>query len=67
MKTYRKELWFDTSQRREFINITPEVDRAVRESGVNEGLCLVNAEQNFLLYPVSPSAPPGCPEILGRA
>ncbi len=43
MKNYRKELWFDTSQRREFINITPEVDRAVRESGVNEGLCLVNA------------------------
>ncbi len=43
MKTYRKELWFDTSQRREFINITPEVDRAVRESGVNEGLCLVKA------------------------
>jgi secondary thiamine-phosphate synthase enzyme len=43
MKTYRKELWFHTKNRREFINITKEVERCVEESGVKEGLCLVNA------------------------
>ncbi len=43
MKSYRRELWFDVPQRRAFINITPEVERALRESGVREGLCLVNA------------------------
>ena len=43
MKSYRKELWFDIPARREFRNITPEVEEAVRASGVEEGLCLVNA------------------------
>lgn len=43
MKSYRKELWFNTSKRREFVNITPDVERVVKESGVKEGLCLVNA------------------------
>lgn len=43
MKSYRKELWFETSQRREYINITREVDGCLRESGIREGLCLVNA------------------------
>ena len=43
MKTYRKELWFNTKTRREYINITPEVQSAIDESGVKEGLCLVNA------------------------
>jgi secondary thiamine-phosphate synthase enzyme len=43
MKSYRKELWFEVPTRRAFINITPEVDRAVKESGVQEGLVLVNA------------------------
>lgn len=43
MKSFRKELWFQTSTRRAFINITPEVNRCVRESGVAEGLVLVNA------------------------
>jgi secondary thiamine-phosphate synthase enzyme len=43
MKSYRKELWFTIAKRREFVNITREVDKAVRESGVKEGLCLVNA------------------------
>jgi len=43
MKSYRKELWFNTSKRVEFINITPEVEKAVKESGIKEGLCLVNA------------------------
>ncbi len=43
MKSYRKELWFETPTRRAFINITPQVEEAVRESGIQEGLCLVNA------------------------
>ncbi len=43
MKSFRKELWFQTSTRRAFINITPEVNRCIRESGVSEGLVLVNA------------------------
>ncbi len=43
MKSYRKELWFETSTRRAFINITPEVEKCLAESGINEGLILVNA------------------------
>ncbi len=43
MKSYRKELWFDLPVRMGFINITGEVFAAVRESGVQEGLVLVNA------------------------
>ena len=43
MKSYRKELWFNTPHRRDYINITREVQKAVDESGVREGLCLVNA------------------------
>lgn len=43
MKSYRKELWFETSSRREYINITPEVNKCLQESGVKEGLVLVNA------------------------
>ncbi len=43
MKSYRKELWFSTSRRREMINITPEVNSCLAESGITEGLCLVNA------------------------
>ena len=43
MKSFRKELWFNILKRVEFINITPDVDRALKESGINEGLCLVNA------------------------
>jgi secondary thiamine-phosphate synthase enzyme len=43
MKTHRKELWFDTPARTAFINITKQVEDALRESGVKEGLCLVNA------------------------
>ncbi|MGD8787293.1 MAG: secondary thiamine-phosphate synthase enzyme YjbQ [Phycisphaerales bacterium] len=43
MKSYRKELWFNTSRRREYINITPEVDRCLNESGIKEGLLLCNA------------------------
>jgi secondary thiamine-phosphate synthase enzyme len=43
MKSYRKELWFDIRGRREFVNITPDVRDALRESGIKEGLLLVNA------------------------
>ncbi|MBW6466567.1 MAG: secondary thiamine-phosphate synthase enzyme YjbQ [Brevefilum sp.] len=43
MKSYRKELWFQVPTRRALINITPEVNQALRESGIQEGLCLVNA------------------------
>jgi secondary thiamine-phosphate synthase enzyme len=43
MKSYREELWFETKTRRAYINITPQVETAVRNSGVTEGLVLVNA------------------------
>ncbi|MBN2551615.1 MAG: YjbQ family protein, partial [Spirochaetales bacterium] len=43
MKSYRKELWFSTSRRRELINITGEVQQALSESGIREGLLLCNA------------------------
>jgi secondary thiamine-phosphate synthase enzyme len=43
MKSYRKELWFNLPTRRGFVNITPEVEIALRESGVREGFVLVNA------------------------
>ena len=43
MKSYRKELWFNTSSRREFINITPEVEECLGESGIEEGFVLCNA------------------------
>ena len=42
MKSYREELWLSTKTRRAFLNITPQVEEAVRKSGVREGLCLVN-------------------------
>ncbi len=43
MKSYRKELWFETRSRRELINITRDVEACLTESGIKEGLCLVNA------------------------
>ena len=43
MKTFRKELFFNTEKRTDFINITDEVQQAIDESGIKEGLCLVNA------------------------
>lgn len=43
MFSYRKELWFEVPTRRAFINITRDVESCVRESGVREGLALVNA------------------------
>lgn len=43
MKSYRKELWFNTSSRRQIVRITEDVQQAINESGVKEGLVLVNA------------------------
>ena len=44
MKSFRKELWFEVPARRALINITPQVTAALRESKVQEGLCLVNTK-----------------------
>ena len=43
MKSYRQELWFEIQARRAFVNITPDVKKCLKESGVSEGLLLVNA------------------------
>ena len=43
MKSYRKELWFETNKRRAFINITEEIEQCLKESKIQEGLILVNA------------------------
>ena len=43
MKSYRKELWFETTTRRQLVNITPHVEECLRESGIQEGLLLCNA------------------------
>ena len=43
MKSFREELWFKTKNRREFVNITPQVERVVEHSGIQEGMVLVNA------------------------
>ncbi len=43
MQSYRKELWFNTTAHRQLQNITPEINECLAESGIKEGLCLVNA------------------------
>ena len=43
MISYRKELWFNIPTRRAFINITPEIEKCLKESGIREGIVLVNA------------------------
>jgi secondary thiamine-phosphate synthase enzyme len=43
MKSYRKELWFNLPARRGFVNITPQVEECLHESGIRDGLCLINA------------------------
>jgi secondary thiamine-phosphate synthase enzyme len=43
MKSYKKELWFNAPERVAFINITNQVEEALHESGIKEGLCLINA------------------------
>jgi thiamine phosphate synthase YjbQ (UPF0047 family) len=43
MRSFRKELWFETPGRRAFLNITPQVEAALNESDVQEGIALINA------------------------
>jgi len=43
MKSYRKELWFESPERREIIHITPIIQQCIVDSGIREGLCLINA------------------------
>lgn len=43
MKSYRKELWFNADKRRQIIHITPQIEQCLAESGIKEGLLLVNA------------------------
>ncbi len=43
MKSYRKELWVETPNRRDYLNITPQVEQCLAASGIREGLVLVNA------------------------
>jgi len=43
MKSHRREIWLNVPARRGFVNITPQVEAALRESGIREGLCLINA------------------------
>ena len=43
MKSYRQELWFEVPSRRGFVNITPHVQKCLEESGVSQGLALINA------------------------
>lgn len=43
MKSYRKELWFNLHHRMDFVNITKDVEECLLESGIREGICLVNA------------------------
>ena len=43
MKSHKKEIWLNTSRRREYINITPMVEEEIAKSGIQEGLLLVNA------------------------
>lgn len=45
MKSFRRELWFEVPTRRAFINITGDIERCLRESGISEGLILVNAKK----------------------
>jgi thiamine phosphate synthase YjbQ (UPF0047 family) len=44
MKSYRKELWFNIPTRRAFVNISPLLEECLKESGIREGLALVNAK-----------------------
>jgi secondary thiamine-phosphate synthase enzyme len=43
MQSYRQELWLEIPTRRAFLNITPQVEACLKDSGIREGLCLVNA------------------------
>jgi len=43
MRSHREYLWFETKKKREYLNITPQVEKILKQSGIQEGLCLVNA------------------------
>lgn len=45
MKSYRKELWMETAHRRDYINITRQVEQCLAESGIRDGIILVNTKQ----------------------
>ncbi len=47
MKSYRKEFWFEMPTRRAFVNITPQVAQCLKESGIREGLVLVNTTGTY--------------------
>jgi thiamine phosphate synthase YjbQ (UPF0047 family) len=49
MKSYRKELWFEVPARRAFINITPQVEKCLKESGITEGLVLAKKRTIYFL------------------
>ena len=49
MKSYREDLWFDVPTRRAFINITPQVEECLQESGIQQGLALINAK--YITFP----------------
>ena len=51
MKSYRKELWFNIPGRRAFVNITPQVEACLKESGIKEGMILANTmHMNFIKF-----------------
>ncbi len=56
MKSYRKELWFNVPSRRAFINITPQVETCLKDSGVREGIVLVNTKQIYFISPLRSKA-----------
>jgi thiamine phosphate synthase YjbQ (UPF0047 family) len=49
MRSYRKELWFNLPNRRGFVNITSQVEECLRDSGIKEGLVLVNTSHKITL------------------
>lgn len=63
MKTYRKELWLEIPGRRGFVNLTPQVQRCLAESGISEGLCLVNPKQILLNLQSAHRAAPSLPTL----
>jgi len=50
LKSYRKEMWFQVSQRMGFVNITPQVEACLRESGIMEGLLLCKTTESFFRH-----------------
>ena len=58
MKSYRKELWLHTARRREFINLTPQVETCLAESGIREGLCTLFLHHTSASLIISENADP---------